>query len=118
MARLFIIGTIVAGKSVLGEQAAGRLACRSEELTLTSAAGLVQVTDEVFRSRVSEVHWRRMRGWQWYLAGAGCDLSRADTLVWLDYPLGPLTLWRLLRRTVRLLSRRRFVAYGQPRNVG
>ncbi len=102
MARIIIVGTSGAGKSVLGEQAAQKLGVPFLELDAYFwLPGWVQVTDEVFRQKVSDAvavdawvadgNYSRVRELIW---------TRADTLVWLDYPL-PLTLWRLFRRTVK-----------------
>ena len=102
MTRIIIIGTSGAGKSVLGEQAAQRLGVPFLELDAYFwLPGWVQVTDEVFRQKVAGA----IAADAWVAGGnfsRGRDLiwARADTLVWLDYPL-PLTLLRLLRRTVR-----------------
>ncbi len=102
MSRIIIVGTSGAGKSVLGEQAAQRLGVPFLELDAYFwLPGWVQVSDEVFRQKVTEAvaadawvaggNYSRARDLIW---------TRADALVWLDYPL-PLTLWRLFRRTVK-----------------
>jgi adenylate kinase family enzyme len=102
MSRIIIVGTSGAGKSVLGEQAARKLGVPFLELdAFFWLPGWVQVTDEVFRQKVAEAvaadawvaggNFSRAREQIW---------TRADTLVWLDYPLR-LTLWRLFWRTVK-----------------
>ncbi len=102
MSRIIIIGTSGAGKSMLGEQAAGQLGVPFLELDAYFwLPGWVQVEDDVFRQRVGEA----VAAEAWVAGGnysRARDLiwQRADTLVWLDYPLR-LTLWRLFRRTVK-----------------
>jgi len=102
MARIIIVGTSGAGKSVLGEQASQRLGVPFLELDAYFwQPGWVQASTAVFRQRVAEA----IAAEAWTAGGnygVARDLiwARADTLVWLDYPL-PLTLWRLLRRTVQ-----------------
>ena len=101
MSRIIIIGTSGSGKSVLGAAAAKRLGVPFLELDAYFwLPGWVQVTSEVFRQKVGEA----VAAEAWVAGGnysVARDLiwGRADTLVWLDYPLR-LTLWRLLRRTV------------------
>ncbi|MEP6987560.1 MAG: adenylate kinase [Chloroflexota bacterium] len=106
MSRIIIIGTSGAGKSVLGEQVSKKLGVPFLELDAYFwLPGWVQVTDEVFRERVADA----IKADAWVAGGnysRARDLiwTRADTLVWLDYPLR-LTLWRLFRRTVtRIMS--------------
>ena len=101
MSRIIIVGTSGAGKSVLGAQAAKKLGVPFLELDAYFwLAGWVQVSKEVFRQKVSEAIAEDA-----WVAGGNFSLARdviwerADTLVWLDYPLR-LTLWRLFRRTV------------------
>ncbi len=102
MPRIIIIGTSGSGKSVLGEQAAQRLGVPFLELgALFWLPNWVQATQDEFRERVAVAiqqddwvaggNYRRVRDLVW---------GRADTLVWLDYPLR-LTLWRLFRRTIQ-----------------
>jgi len=102
MSRIIIVGTSGAGKSVLGERAARKLGVPFLELDAYFwQAGWIQASDEVFRQKVGDAvaadawvaggNYSRARDLIW---------GRADTLVWLDYPLS-LTLWRLFRRTVK-----------------
>jgi adenylate kinase family enzyme len=102
MSRIIIVGTSGAGKSVLGEQAAARLGVPFLELDAYFwLPGWVQATDEVFRQKVSAA--TAVEAW---VAGGNFSRARdliwkrADTLVWLDYPLR-VTLWRLFWRTVK-----------------
>ncbi len=102
MSRIIIVGTSGSGKSVLGEQAAKKLGVPFLELDAYFwLPGWVQVDYDVFRQKVGEA----VAAEAWVAGGnysRARDLiwGRADTLVWLDYPLR-LTLWRLFRRTVK-----------------
>src|SRR5690349_12714115 len=107
MTRIIIIGTSGAGKSVLGAQAANRLGVPFLELDAYFwQPGWVQVSKEVFRQKVGDA----IAADAW-VAGGNFSLARdviwerADTLVWLDYPLR-LTLWRLFKRTVKRIVTR------------
>ena len=107
MKRIAVIGTTGSGKSTLAEQAATLLGCPFIELdALFWNAGWQPTPKEEFRSRVDAA----LAGDCWTVGGnysIARDLiwRRADTLVWLDYPL-PLVLWRLGRRTIRRIVTR------------
>ena len=102
MPRIVIVGTSGAGKSTLGEQAAQALGVPFLELdALFWLPGWVQEADDVFREKVAAA----VAADDWVAGGnysRARDLiwQRADTLVWLDFPLW-LTLWRLLKRTIK-----------------
>lgn len=107
MRRIVVIGTTGSGKSTLAERAAVLLHCPFIELdALFWTAGWQKAPKDEFRQRVAAA----LAGEQWVVGGnysVARDLiwSRADTLVWLDYPL-PLVLWRLGRRTIRRIVTR------------
>ena len=109
--RINIVGTTGSGKSVLAKQVASRVTRTLYRVGRPLlAAQLDPAPRELFRTRVAEA----LEGDAWAVAGnysTARDLiwARADTVVWLDYPL-PLVLWRLLRRTVRQSSPRGFWA--------
>ncbi len=100
--RVVVIGTTGAGKSTLAERLAGRLGGDFVDLdALHWGPNWTVPPIAAFRQRVEEA----LSGERWAVAGnysVARDIvwGRADTLIWLDYPL-PLILWRLLRRTVR-----------------
>lgn len=100
--RIVVIGTSGSGKTTL----AGLLACRLG-LAHVELDGLhwephwTQAALPVFRTRVAAALDRE----SWIVDGNYGKVRdlvwpRADTVVWLDYPLW-LILWRLLRRTIR-----------------
>jgi len=107
MNRVVVIGTTGAGKSTLAERLARRLGGDFVDLdALHWEPNWTAAPVELFRQRVETA----LTGECWAVAGnysATRDIvwGRADTLVWLDYPL-PLILWRILRRTIRRVATR------------
>lgn len=105
MMRVVIVGTTGSGKSTLAERLAAQLGGAFIDLdALNWGPNWTPAPVPLFRERVSAA----LSGECWVAAGnysALRDLvwGRADTLVWLDYPL-PLVLWRLLRRTIRRVA--------------
>lgn len=98
--RIVIIGNSATGKTTLARELVARLDCpHIERDSIQWGADWKAVSDADFRARVTEAiqgeHWvadgnfSRVREVVW---------GRADTLVWLDYPLA-LILWRLARRS-------------------
>lgn len=101
MQRVVVIGTTGSGKSTLAAQLAGILGCPFiEPDALFWGPNWTPVPRDAFRRQVAEA----IAGNTWTIGGnysVARDLiwQRADTLIWLDYPL-PLVLWRLSRRTL------------------
>jgi adenylate kinase family enzyme len=107
MQRVHVIGTTGSGKTTLAADLAHRLSVPHVELdALHWEPNWVEAETNVFRVRVD----RALGDDGWVVDGnyrKGRDIiwGRADTVVWLDYPL-PLILWRLFWRTLkRTLSR-------------
>jgi len=103
--RIAIIGTTGSGKSTLGERLAARLGCPFVDLdALNWGPNWTAAGAPLLRERAAAA----LAGDCWTVAGNYSKVrdvvwGRADTLVWLDYPL-PLVLWRLLRRTIRRVA--------------
>lgn len=100
--RIVVVGTSGSGKTTLARDLARRLGYVHIELdALNWEPGWVAAPDDVFAARIAEAaaqprwvadgNYSRARHVLW---------PRADTIIWLDYPL-PVILWRLLRRTLR-----------------
>lgn len=107
MQRVVVIGNTGSGKTTLAAALAARTGMRHVEMdALWWQAGWTESDPQVFRQRLADA---TAEG-SWVACGNyhshSADLlwPRADTIIWLDYPL-PLVLWRLLRRTVRRASR-------------
>jgi adenylate kinase family enzyme len=112
MRRVVVFGTTGSGKSTLAEALAARTGLRVIDLdALFWGRDWQPATDELFRHRVE----REMRddgrdGGGWIVVGnygqvRDLTWSPADTLVWLDLPLG-LVMSRLLLRTVKRIATR------------
>jgi len=110
MERINVVGTSCSGKTTLARALASRLGLPHVELdALYWDRHWTPVPDELFRSRVADA----VRGERWVVDGGYSPIrhltwSRADTVVWLDYPM-PLVLARWAGRTVtRIRSREEF----------
>ena len=108
MKRVIVVGLSGSGKTTLAAALAARIGAPHVELDgLFWEPGWVPADTEVFRARVDQAtageswvvcgnYWNKLGPYLWH---------RADTVVWLDLPLG-LMLWRSIRRTVlRALTR-------------
>jgi adenylate kinase family enzyme len=103
--RIAVVGTSGSGKTTMAYRLAQRLGVPHVELdALHWGPDWTPAPREIFRERVE----RALSGGAWtidgnYSAVRDITWSRADTVVWLDYPLpvvmGRVT-WRTLRRTV------------------
>lgn len=106
MKRVAVVGNTGTGKSTLAKAIAARLDLRYIELdALHWEAGWTPAPPERFRARVTAA---LEDGWVSdgnYAAVQDLVWAKADTVIWLDYPLG-LVLLRLLRRTVTRIATR------------
>ena len=100
--RVVVVGTTGSGKTVLARRLAGRLGLPHVELdALHWDPDWTKAPSAVFRERTA----RALSGDGWVVDGNYGKVRdlvwpRADTVVWLDFPLS-LILWRLVRRTFR-----------------
>lgn len=100
MERINVVGTSCSGKTTLARAVARQLDLAYVELdALFWGPGWEPVSPELFRSRVAGA----IAAGEWVLDGGYSAVrpliwGRADTVVWLDYPM-PLVLGRWARRT-------------------
>lgn len=113
-----MVGTTGSGKTALARRLAERLGYRYVELdALHWNPNWTSTPVDEFRVHVA----RAVEGDAWVVDGnyskvADIVWTRADTIVWLDYPL-PVILWRLLRRTVRRVLTRQELWAGNRENL-
>ena len=107
MRRIHIVGTSGSGKTTLARQLAALLALPHVELDAFQwQPGWTPLDKDIFRERLAGA----LTGDGWvvdgnYVVYRDLTMARADTLIWLDYPL-PLVLWRVSLRTARRLIAR------------
>jgi adenylate kinase family enzyme len=105
--RVSVVGSSGSGKTTFAAQLAARLAVPHVELDgMFWDADWTQVDDEAFRARVDAA--TAPDGWVAdgnYSRARDLVLGRADTVVWLDIPLGTC-LARILKRTARRVRTR------------
>jgi adenylate kinase family enzyme len=101
--RVVIVGVTSSGKSTLAEHLANRLDLNYIELdALYWEPNWQSAPLEVFRDRVEKAHRQAEK---WVVAGnyrVVRDLiwSKAEAMIWLDYPLS-IVLWQLTRRSFK-----------------
>lgn len=100
--RIIVVGTTGSGKTTLAGRLSEKLGIPHTELdALNWGPGWTMRSPDEFHTAVEQA----TRGEAWVVDGnysRARDIvwPRADTIVWLDYPL-PLVLWRLWWRTIR-----------------
>ena len=98
--RVTVVGVTGSGKTTMAARLANYLHCRHVELdAIHWGPNWTPLPREPFREQVAQI----VAGECWvtdgnYSAVQDLVLARADTVVWLDYPL-PVIFWRLTRRT-------------------
>lgn len=100
--RISVIGTSGSGKTTFAQRLAQRLGVPHVELdSIHWGPNWTPLPLEIFRERVAEA----LKGDAWACDGNYSKVRdivwrRADTVVWLDYPM-PLVMARVIRRTLR-----------------
>lgn len=105
--RIAVIGATGSGKTTLARELAQRLGYRHVEMdSLHWEPNWVEAPIDIFRARVAQA----LSGSDWTIDGNYSKVRdmiwrRADTIVWLDYPL-PIIFWRLGWRTLKRIVTR------------
>lgn len=108
MQRVLVVGPCGAGKSTFGFALAEATGLPLHHMDkLNWQAGWIEAGDEALREKVQTV----AAGERWIIEGTyGATLNerlpRADTVIYLDYPI-PLCVWRVLKRIVAWRGRTR-----------
>jgi len=111
--RIVIIGNSATGKTTLARELASTLGCpHIERDAIQWQAGWKASSNDKFRERVIEA----VKGDRWVADGNFSRVrdvvwGRADTLVWLDYPLW-FSLWRLTRRSWQRIQQKEMLWNG------
>ncbi len=105
--KIVVVGATGSGKTALARQIAERLGYRHIEMdALHWEPNWTEAPLDIFRARVDQA----LTGDNWVIDGNYSKVrdvvwSRADTIVWIDYPL-PIIFWRLFWRTIRRIVAR------------
>lgn len=116
--RIVVIGTTSSGKSTLAEAMAKKIGGDFIELdALHWEPNWVEAPDDIFRQRVEQA----TQAEKWVVAGNYSKTrelvwSRAEAIIWLDYPFH-VVFWRMLTRTVRRVVTREELWNGNRENL-
>src|SRR6266516_1907792 len=116
--RISVVGTIGSGKTTFATKSAKLLDAPHIELdALHWEPNWVEARNDLFRERVK----RSLQGESWVVDGNYHQVrdivwSRADTVVWLDYPLATI-IARLTRRTMRRIRTREQLWNGNQEHI-
>lgn len=111
--RINVVGTSGSGKTTLAQRLSRQLDLPHVELdALYWRPNWTEPQRDVFRQQVAEA----LNKPRWVVDGNYSTVrdivwGRADTVVWLDYPLS-LILWQITRRTVRRAARQQELWQG------
>jgi adenylate kinase family enzyme len=119
--RIVIVGKCGAGKTTLAAQLASKLGLNNVELdAINWQPNWVNLPRPLMRERVDEAlpaTGRWVADGNYVRAVRDIVWTRADTLVWLDYPLW-LALWRVLQRTIGRIFWRKELWNGNRETLG
>lgn len=119
MKRINIVGSTGSGKSVLAAKLAERLGLVYTDLDdLHHLPGWKERPEEDFRRLVDEA----TRQEKWVIAGnyskaRDITWARADTVIWIDLPLG-YNFWQLLKRTFKRAYTGEMICNGNRETLG
>jgi adenylate kinase family enzyme len=117
--RILLLGTIGSGKTTCAKRISKRLGIPYLELdSLYWEEDWVKASDSVFRERVLDA----LKDNAWVVDGMypqveDIILSKADTVVWLDYPFCVI-MRRLIRRTFRRIITQEELSHGNREYFG
>jgi adenylate kinase family enzyme len=115
--RIVVVGTTSSGKSTLANRLAEKIGAEFIDLdSLHWEPNWVEAPDEIFRERVESATSSQ----SWVVAGnyhvvRDIIWSRAETIIWLDYPFH-IVFWRLFTRTIRRVATKEKLFSGNVEN--
>ena len=116
--RISVVGTIGSGKTTFARKTSKLLGVQHVELdALHWEPNWVEAPNDLFRERVKQ----SLQGDSWVVDGNYHQVrdivwSRADTVVWLDYPFRTI-IGRLVKRTVRRIFTREKLWNGNQEHI-